>query len=137
MESIDAATTIQNSYKKPLLSSVDQWDDWIEALQQFAEGQGFWSEINPDKPEATSDIIVQPHVATFDECNEFITRHSTPTNPVTLHDAIQYHHMLYQEQVLRYEEQEVKVRKDNNSNNVTLRQVAKELKARFAPRSCG
>ncbi|KAG6120959.1 hypothetical protein E4U14_002802 [Claviceps sp. LM454 group G7] len=154
MESFNA-TTLQVSYNKPLLSSVDDWDDWIEALQQIAEGQGFWSEVNPDKPEATSDVIVQPHVATSDECNEFITKHSTATNPVSLHDAIQCHHMLYQEQVRRYKEQEVKeravhswiastilpsihasvlaeVRKDKDTNNVTLRQLAKELKTRFA-----
>ncbi|KAG5998061.1 hypothetical protein E4U52_001896 [Claviceps spartinae] len=63
--------------------------------------------------------------------------------------------MLYQEQVRRYKEQEVKeravhswiastilpsihasvlaeVRKDKDTNNVTLRQLAKELKTRFA-----
>ncbi|KAG6281584.1 hypothetical protein E4U09_000992 [Claviceps aff. purpurea] len=110
MESFNAATTLQISYKKPLLSSVDHWDDWIEALQQFAEGQGFWSKVNPNNPESTDDALVQPRVATSVECNEFISKHSTPTNPVTLHDAIQYQHMVYQEQVRRYKEQEVKER---------------------------
>ncbi|KAG6164386.1 hypothetical protein E4U51_005045, partial [Claviceps purpurea] len=98
MESFNAATTLQVSYKKPLLSSVDHWDDWIEALQSFAEGQGFWSEVNPDNPELPADALVQPRVATSVECQEFISKESTPTNPVTLHDAIQYHLMLYQEQ---------------------------------------
>ncbi|KAG5975313.1 hypothetical protein E4U56_003845 [Claviceps arundinis] len=106
-------------------------------------------------PEATSDVIVKPHVATSTECNEFISKHSTATNPVSLHDAIQYHHMLYQEQVRLYKEQEVKertvhswiastilpsvhaavlaqVRKEKGTHNITLRQFTKELKARFA-----
>ncbi|CCE27744.1 uncharacterized protein CPUR_01218 [Claviceps purpurea 20.1] len=122
MESFNAATTLQVSYKKPLLSSVDHWDDWIEALQSFAEGQGFWSEVNPDNPELPADALVQPRVATSVECQEFISKESTPTNPVTLHDAIQYHLMLYQEQI----------RKDATTSHVTPRQVAKELKARFA-----
>ncbi|KAG6208858.1 hypothetical protein E4U34_007759, partial [Claviceps purpurea] len=155
MESYNAATTLQVSYKKPLLSSVDHWDDWIEALQSFAEGQGFWSEVNPDNPEVPADALVQPRVATSVECQEFISKESTPTNPVTLHDAIQYHLMLYQEQVRRYKEQELKertvhswmastvlpsvhasvlakIRKDNTTSHVTPRQVTKELKARFA-----
>ncbi|KAG6234006.1 hypothetical protein E4U26_007869 [Claviceps purpurea] len=155
MESFNAATTLQVSYKKPLLSSVDHWDDWIEALQSFAEGQGFWSEVNPDNPESPADALVQPRVATSVECQEFISKESTPTNPVTLHDAIQYHLMLYQEQVRRYKEQEskertihswmastvlpsvhasvlAKIRKDATTSHVTPRQVAKELKARFA-----
>ncbi|KAG6269174.1 hypothetical protein E4U48_004375 [Claviceps purpurea] len=165
MESFNAATTLQVSYKKPLLSSVDHWDDWIEAvdhwddwieaLQSFAEGQGFWSEVNPDNPELPADALVQPRVATSVECQEFISKESTPTNPVTLHDAIQYHLMLYQEQVRRYKEQEskertihswmastvlpsvhasvlAKIRKDATTSHVTPRQVAKELKARFA-----
>ncbi|KAG6237380.1 hypothetical protein E4U25_002738 [Claviceps purpurea] len=147
MESFNAATTLQVSYKKPLLSSVDHWDDWIEALQSFAEGQGFWSEVNPDNPELPDDALVQPRVATSVECQEFISKESTPTNPVTLHDAIQYHLMLYQEQsepsnvhswmastVLPSVHASVlaKIRKDATTSHVTPRQVAKELKARFA-----
>ncbi|KAG5916490.1 hypothetical protein E4U61_003568 [Claviceps capensis] len=146
-------TTLQVSYKKPLLSSVDHWDDWIEALQQFAEGQGFWSNVNLNNPEYTADALRQPRVATADECQQFITKHSTPANPVTLHDAIQYQHMIYQEQVRLYKEQEVKlrsepsilgwqapvhasalekIRKDKDTSLVTPRQLAKEFKAKFA-----
>ncbi|KAG6029960.1 hypothetical protein E4U40_000200 [Claviceps sp. LM458 group G5] len=147
MESFNAVTTLQASYNKPQLSSVDQWDDWIEALQQFAEGQGFWSEVNPDNPETTADVLVQSRVATSEECNAFIARYSTETNRVTLHDAIQYQHMVYQDKVRRYKEQEVKertihawmastvlpsIRKDKNTSLVTPRQLTKELKARFA-----
>ncbi|KAG5998659.1 hypothetical protein E4U52_006455 [Claviceps spartinae] len=75
-----------------------------------ARASGLISKVNPNNPESTADTLVQPRVATSDECNEFITKHSTPTNPATLHDAIQYQHMLYQEQVRRYKEQEVKER---------------------------
>ncbi|KAG5916378.1 hypothetical protein E4U61_003669, partial [Claviceps capensis] len=122
---------------------------------QFAEGQGFWSQVNPNNPESTTDALVQPRVATSDECNEFITKHSTPTNPITLHDAIQYQHMIYQQQVRLYKEQEVKeraihswmastvlpsvhasalekIRKDKGTSLVTPRQLAMELKAEFA-----
>ncbi|KAG5934666.1 hypothetical protein E4U59_006063 [Claviceps monticola] len=73
MKSINAAT-LQVSYDKPKLSSVDQWDDWIDALQQFAEGQGFWSQVNPDNPEITSDVLVQPQVATSDKCHDLCGR---------------------------------------------------------------
>ncbi|KAG6300656.1 hypothetical protein E4U09_006556 [Claviceps aff. purpurea] len=60
MESINAAATLQVSYNKLKLSSVDQWDesdDWIEALQKFAQGQNFWYKVDPNKPESPSGFL--------------------------------------------------------------------------------
>ncbi|KAG6032802.1 hypothetical protein E4U19_007139 [Claviceps sp. Clav32 group G5] len=130
-------------------------DDWIEALLLLGNSLKVKASGLRSIPTIQSLLLMSlpnqlPRVATSDECNEFTTKHSTPNNPVTLHDAIRYHNMLYQEQVRRYMERAVhswmastvlpsihasvlaKIRKDNSISLDTPRQLAKELKAKFA-----